>query len=97
MKNTAIAAMSIAVVLFASTVASAQVCVVAIIAKAIYASAQDNRELTAKEAMTCGLLGAPETAKDAKAKPATKKVARKSKDKSKDKSKAQSKAKAKAN
>jgi hypothetical protein len=39
-----------------SPVASAQVCVVAIIAKAIYASATENRELTQKEAMTCGLV-----------------------------------------
>lgn len=42
--------------LLAPSVASAQVCVVAIIAKALYTSATENRELTRKEAMTCGLL-----------------------------------------
>ena len=56
MKKVAVAAVAVAGLMLTSPVASAQVCVVAIIAKAIYASATENRELTQKEAMTCGLV-----------------------------------------
>jgi hypothetical protein len=56
MKKVAVAAIAVAGLVLTSPVASAQVCVVAIIAKAIYASATENRELTQKEAMTCGLV-----------------------------------------
>jgi hypothetical protein len=56
MKKIAVAAVAVAGLILTSPVASAQVCVVAIIAKAIYASATENRELTQKEAMTCGLV-----------------------------------------
>ena len=56
MKKFGIAFAAIAGLLFTSSVASAQVCVVAIIAKGIYVSATEHRELTQKEAMTCGLV-----------------------------------------
>ena len=56
MKKFGIAFAAIAGLLFTSSVASAQFCVVGILAKAIYANATENRELTAKEAATCGVL-----------------------------------------
>ncbi len=56
MKKFGVAIVVVAGFLFTPAVASAQVCVVAIIAKALYASAAENRELTQKEAMTCGVL-----------------------------------------
>jgi hypothetical protein len=56
MKKAAIAAISVTFLLLTSSFASAQVCAVGIIFAAIYANAHDNRELTSKEAMTCGLL-----------------------------------------
>ncbi len=42
--------------LITTTVASAQLCAVGLIAAAIYTSATEKRELTQKEAMTCGLI-----------------------------------------
>lgn len=66
MKMTTIAALALAGLLTMSSAASAQVCVIAIIAKALYASAADNRELTQKEAMTCGLIRGDEAADSAK-------------------------------
>lgn len=63
MKKTIMAAVSIAVLAFTSSVASAQVCIVGIFAAAIYASAHDHRELTAKEAWSCGLLYSSENGK----------------------------------
>jgi hypothetical protein len=56
MKKAAIAAFAIASLVFTTSVASAQLCAVGIVAMAIVASAKDKRELTAKEATTCGLL-----------------------------------------
>jgi hypothetical protein len=73
MKKTTIAAISATILLLTSSVASAQVCVLGIFAAAAYVSAHENRELTSKEAMTCGvsyLFDKPEP----KAKP--KKIAR---------------------
>lgn len=73
MKKATIAAISAAILLFTSSIASAQVCVVGILAAAAYVSAHENRELTSKEAATCGLsylFDKPEP------KPAKKKVAR---------------------
>jgi hypothetical protein len=77
MKKTIMAAVSIAVLAFTSSAASAQVCVVGILAAAIYASAHDHRELTSKEAATCGLAYGLDTQKpEAKKK---EKVARRTK------------------
>lgn len=56
MKKAVIAAVSVTFLLLTSSFASAQVCAVGIIAAAFYASIHDHRELTSKEAMTCGLL-----------------------------------------
>jgi hypothetical protein len=56
MKKAAIAAISVTVLVLTSSIASAQVCAVGILFAAIYANAHENRELTSKEAMTCGLL-----------------------------------------
>jgi hypothetical protein len=50
------AGLAIAGLLIASSVASAQVCIVGIMAAAIYTSATEHRELSSKEATTCGLL-----------------------------------------
>lgn len=55
MKRATIAAISATILLFASSAASAQVCVLGIFVSAAYVSAHENRELTSKEAMTCGL------------------------------------------
>ena len=55
MKKAGIAALSAAILLFSASIASAQVCVVGIFAAAAYVSAHENRELTSKEALTCGL------------------------------------------
>ncbi|MGH7879994.1 MAG: hypothetical protein ACREQD_10930 [Candidatus Binataceae bacterium] len=74
MKKTIIAAMSFAAIVFAPSGASAQVCIVGIFAAAAQANLQDNRELTAKEAWTCGLTYWFETPK-----PEPKKVSRRHK------------------
>ena len=55
MKKAAIAALSAAVLLFTSSMASAQFCVLGIFAAAAYVGQHENRELTSKEAMSCGL------------------------------------------
>ncbi len=55
MKRTSVAAISAAIILFSSSIASAQVCVLGIFAAAAYVGAHENRELTSKEAMTCGI------------------------------------------
>ena len=55
MRKTIVAALSIAALLLTSSVASAQVCVLGIFAAATQASAREHRELTAKEAWSCGL------------------------------------------
>jgi hypothetical protein len=56
MKKTAIATAVVAGLLASAQPASAQVCVGGIIIAAIVASATENRELSAKEAATCGLF-----------------------------------------
>ena len=55
MKKATIAALSAAVLLFTSSMASAQFCVLGIFAAAAYVGQHENRELTSKEAMSCGL------------------------------------------
>ena len=74
MKKTIVAAVSIAALLFSLSAASAQVCIVGIFAAAAYANWHDNRELTAKEAWSCGLLYGSEPQK-----PKKKEVARRPK------------------
>jgi hypothetical protein len=56
MKRVGFTVVAIAGLLLTSSVASAQLCVVGIFAKAIYVGSQQHRELTTKEAMSCGLL-----------------------------------------
>jgi len=56
MRKLGTAGLAIAGLLIAPTVASAQVCIVGIMAAAIYTSVNENRELTSKEAATCGLI-----------------------------------------
>ena len=56
MKKVAIAAAVIAGLASSAQPASAQACVGGILIAAIYASATENRELSAKEAATCGLF-----------------------------------------
>lgn len=79
MKTTGIAAAVLAGLLLMPQAASAQVCVVGILAKALYANFHDDRELTAREAATCGILTDDKEVakmKEAKEKAAKKKVAR---------------------
>ena len=55
--NRKIAALLIvSAIAFTPTYASAQVCGVGVIAAALIANFKENRELTSKEAQTCGLL-----------------------------------------
>ena len=55
--KTRIAALSVAAAIaFMPAHASAQVCGIGIIAAALIANYKENRELTSKEAQTCGLL-----------------------------------------
>jgi len=56
MKKTAIATAIAAGLLVSAQPASAQVCMAGIIFAAFYANATENRELSAKEASTCGLF-----------------------------------------
>ena len=56
MKKAAIAAAIVASLLLSAKPASAQACMAGIIFAAFYANATENRELSAKEAATCGLL-----------------------------------------
>ncbi|MGE5534202.1 MAG: hypothetical protein ACM3W7_01670 [Acidobacteriota bacterium] len=51
-----IAALAGVALLAASTAASAQVCTLGTIIAAIYTNATEHRELTLKEAATCGLI-----------------------------------------
>jgi len=55
MKKTIVAGISVAALLFTASAASAQVCVVGIIAAAADANWRYNRELTAQEAWSCGV------------------------------------------
>lgn len=65
MKKIRIAGLAIAGLLVTSTVASAQVCAVGLIVAGFYINATENRELTSKEAMTCGILLDKQAAKPA--------------------------------
>jgi hypothetical protein len=56
MKTKTIAAMLAAGIVFTPVYASAQVCGIGIIIAAMAANAQQHRELTEKEAATCGLM-----------------------------------------
>jgi hypothetical protein len=56
MKTKLAALLVTAAIAFTPTYASAQVCGVGIIAAAFIANFKENRELTSKEAQTCGLL-----------------------------------------
>ncbi len=56
MKKAAIAAVVMAGLAFSAQPASAQFCMAGIIFAAFYANATENRELSAKEASTCGLF-----------------------------------------
>jgi hypothetical protein len=56
MKKVIIAAISVTILSFTSSVASAQLCAVGVIAAAIIANTSEHRQLTAEEAWTCGLL-----------------------------------------
>ena len=56
MRKASIAVIAAGGLLFTSSVASAQLCVLGVMAAAIYASSHDKRELTQKEAMSCGLM-----------------------------------------
>jgi hypothetical protein len=55
MRKTTVAAISIAALLFTSSGASAQVCILGIFAAAAQVGATEHRELTTKEAFSCGL------------------------------------------
>lgn len=55
MKKAIIATLSGTVLLFTASVASAQACILGIFVAAAYVSAHENRELTSKEAFSCGL------------------------------------------
>jgi hypothetical protein len=64
MKKLTTAGLGIAGLLVTSTVASAQVlCVLPLMVSAAIVSAKENRELTQKEAMWCGLVRDPEGVK----------------------------------
>ena len=56
MKKAAIAAVVMTGLAFSAQPASAQVCIGGIFLAAFYAHATENRELSAKEAATCGIL-----------------------------------------
>ena len=56
MKKAAIAAVVMTGLAFSAQPASAQVCIGGIFLAAFYAHATENRELSAKEAATCGLF-----------------------------------------
>ena len=56
MKKAAIAAVVMTGLAFSAQPASAQVCIGGIFIAAFYAHATENRELSAKEAATCGLF-----------------------------------------
>jgi hypothetical protein len=74
MKKVAIGAAVIAGLLASAQPASAQACVGGIFIAAIYASVTENRELSAKEAATCGLLYGADRDKAVRGKPPVKKA-----------------------
>jgi hypothetical protein len=55
-KSNILACLIASAIAFTPAYASAQACGVAVIAAALIANFKDNRELTSKEAQTCGLL-----------------------------------------
>ena len=56
MRKTILAGLALTTVMGLPTVASAQLCAPMIIARAAVTGAYEHRELTSKEAMSCGLL-----------------------------------------
>jgi hypothetical protein len=90
--TTAIVTIAVAGLSVSARPASAQYCVAGILFAAMYANATENRELSAKEAATCGLFygadrdkavrgGQPPAAAATKSAPAPKKTAAKAKPK----------------
>lgn len=77
MKKAAIVTAMIAGFAFSPQPASAQVCIGGIFIAAFYASATENRELSAKEAATCGLFYGADRDKAVRGKPVAKKPAAK--------------------
>ncbi|MGD9923588.1 MAG: hypothetical protein AB7V13_19435 [Pseudorhodoplanes sp.] len=75
MKKAAIAAAVIAGLALSAKPASAQFCMAGIIVAAFYANATENRELSAKEASTCGLFYGADRDKAVRGKPVAKKPA----------------------
>lgn len=65
MKKRYLAVLAVPALLAMSSAASAQVCVLGIMLKAAIVGAQENRELTQKEAATCGLVSDEEATKAA--------------------------------
>jgi len=55
MKKAGIAAMAAAALLYTTSIASAQACVLGIFVAAAYVGQHEHRELTSKEAWSCGL------------------------------------------
>ena len=78
MRNLSIAALAAAALFATTSVASAQVCMFGIFVAALHKNATENRELTTREAMACGLINDQEGAKamQKRKKPAVKKAAR---------------------
>lgn len=73
MKHLTAAGLAVTGLLITATVASAQaLCVLPLMASAIIISAQENRELTQKEAMWCGLYHDKDAAKKTAAEGAAK-------------------------
>jgi hypothetical protein len=78
MKKFTAAGLAVTGLLIASTAASAQaLCVLPIMISAAIVASQENRELTQKEAMWCGLVRDEEGAKKMQAAKAKKKSAKK--------------------
>ncbi|MGE0061364.1 MAG: hypothetical protein AB7T86_04715 [Xanthobacteraceae bacterium] len=75
MKKTIIAVTAAAFLLTGTSLASAQLCIVGIFAAAAIVGAKEKRELTTKEARSCGLLLGQD--KEGEAKLAKKKTAKK--------------------
>lgn len=67
MKKIATATLALLALAVTTTVASAQLCTVPLIVSALIVSSQENRELTQKEAMTCGLIRDEDASKKAAA------------------------------
>jgi hypothetical protein len=74
-RKTIIAVTSAAFLLAGTSLASAQLCIVGIFAAAAIVGAKEHRELTTKEAWSCGLLLGQDKDGEAKAKAAARKQA----------------------